>query len=376
MDTQFFKTLLDINRQMAQTRNLGPLLEYAMRSALDLVGAEYGYLILLQPDGELDCRVSMDREGNSIEYPETQVSRTIIDEVIADKKPLVILDALDDVSFSDSSSVTELELRSVMCVPLTTYRQTLGVIYVENRSQADVFEDSDLDPLTYFSDQAAVLIENALLNEDLEAQVSARTTELSEANGLLTQEVSERTQAENALQKANLELQRLAVLDDMTQIANRRRFDEYLHNEWTRLTREKAPLSLIMGDIDYFKPYNDTYGHPAGDQTLKQIARAISRAVKRPGDLVARYGGEEFSVVLPTTDIDGAMKVANRIQVEIQNLSISHARSEVGEFVTLSLGVSTIRPKLESSPDELVAAADEALYEAKAQGRNRIITKP
>ncbi len=182
MDEKFFKQLLDINLQMAQTRTLEPLLEYAMRAALELVGAEYGYLILCNPDTTLDFRVSMDRHGEIIANPETQVSRTILDEVITAQEPLVLLDALGDVSFGGASSVTDLGLRSVMCVPLTTYRQTLGAIYVENRSEAKVFAAEDVNPLTYFATQAAIFIENALLNEDLETQVQAHTTELSETN--------------------------------------------------------------------------------------------------------------------------------------------------------------------------------------------------
>ncbi len=178
MDELFLKNLLNISLQMAQTRSLGPLLEYAMQSALKLVGATYGYLILLNADGSLDFRVNMDKEGQPIDNPETQVSRTILDKVIKEKKPRVILDALGDHSFGTADSVIALKLRSVMCVPLTTYRQVLGVIYVENRAGAHIFKDEDVEPLTYFASQAAVFIENAILNQDLESQVKARTAEL------------------------------------------------------------------------------------------------------------------------------------------------------------------------------------------------------
>lgn len=374
MDEKFNKELLNISLQMAQTRTLEPLLEYAMRAALELVGAEYGFLILLTSDGRLDFRLNMNNQGEKIENPETQVSRTILNKAITSKEPLMILDALEDVSFGDASSVASLRLRSVMCVPLVTYRQTLGAIYVENRSKAGIFRDHDLEPLTHFATQAAVFIENAILNDDLEAQVRARTTKLSETNVLLTQEVAERTRAEDALQRANLELHRLAVLDDLTQIANRRRFDEYLHYEWKRMMREQGPLSLILCDIDYFKLYNDTYGHQVGDQCLQQIAQGISRASKRPGDLVARYGGEEFAVVLPSTDLEGAVGVARRIQSEIQYLELTHAQSNVSEYVTLSMGASSTVPPPDSFPEMLLGAADQALYEAKSQGRNRTIT--
>lgn len=192
-------------------------------------------------------------------------------------------------------------------------------------------------------------------------------------NEMLQQEIKERKRAETALAKANEELSRLATLDGLTQLANRRRLDEYLMIEWHSLTRQQAPLSFILCDIDYFKRYNDNYGHQAGDDCLRQVARAMSRAVRRSSDMVARYGGEEFAVILPNTHIEGALKVAREMQREIQELKIHHASSEVHEHVTLSIGVATVIPVPTSSPEMLINIADHALYEAKRQGRNRII---
>jgi diguanylate cyclase (GGDEF)-like protein len=134
-------------------------------------------------------------------------------------------------------------------------------------------------------------------------------------------------------------------------------------------------LSLILGDIDYFKRYNDTYGHQAGDECLRQVARAMNRAVKRAPDLVARYGGEEFAIILPNTESEGAMQVAYAVREAVGMLKIEHSQSSVNEYVTLSLGVACTVPDREHSPDILVAAADKAMYEAKARGRNRIILK-
>jgi diguanylate cyclase (GGDEF)-like protein len=161
----------------------------------------------------------------------------------------------------------------------------------------------------------------------------------------------------------------------LTQLANRRRFDEYLDGEWQRLAREGAPLSLILCDIDFFKTYNDTYGHQAGDNCLQQVAKAISFAVKRPADLVARYGGEEFAVILPTTDAEGAVQIAEEIRSKIQVLQIAHASSKVSKYVTLSLGVVSTIPCHESFPAALIAAADKSLYQAKAEGRDRVCSK-
>lgn len=174
------------------------------------------------------------------------------------------------------------------------------------------------------------------------------------------------------LQAANLKLERLATLDELTQLANRRRFDQYLEMEWRRQAREQTPLSLILCDIDSFKSYNDTYGHPGGDECLRQVAGAIGNAVNRPADLVARYGGEEFAVILPNTAIQGAVLVAEHIQIKIAALQLPHAGSQVSPYVTLSLGVASIVPASESGAEILIAAADQALYQAKRLGRARI----
>ena len=167
------------------------------------------------------------------------------------------------------------------------------------------------------------------------------------------------------LQEENRELRRLVNTDYLTRIANRRRFDECLTQEWQRGIRSQKSLSLIMCDVDYFKLYNDTYGHQAGDNCLHQIAQAIRRVLKRPADLVARYGGEEFAVILPETDEKGARQVVEAIRMEIQQLEIPHALSKVSEYVTLSLGVSTMVPSRQVSPLALISEADTELYESK-----------
>lgn len=177
------------------------------------------------------------------------------------------------------------------------------------------------------------------------------------------------------LQIANKQLQHLAAIDGLTQVANRRSFDQYLAIEWLRMAREQQPISLIMCDIDYFKSYNDTYGHPAGDSCLQLVAGAISRGLKRPADLATRYGGEEFALILPNTDALGAVQVAEMVHQEIQKLLIPHAASAVSEYITLSLGVASTIPSQGFSIEELIATADAALYEAKKQGRNRFIVK-
>lgn len=177
-------------------------------------------------------------------------------------------------------------------------------------------------------------------------------------------------QTEIALQQANLELKRLAHTDSLTQIANRRCFDGTLTQEWQRLKREQQPLCLVLCDIDYFKAYNDYYGHPAGDACLRQVAAVISGCIKRPADRVARYGGEEFAIILPSTNQTGAVAIVKEIQATLQRLQIPHATSAVANHITLSVGIMCLIPTLDLSPDDLIADADTALYQAKLQGRN------
>jgi len=174
------------------------------------------------------------------------------------------------------------------------------------------------------------------------------------------------------LEEANQNLRRLSLLDGLTGIANRRHFDEILLNEWNRAVRDAMPLSLVILDIDFFKNYNDTYGHQTGDDCLKQVAGCLSGFLKRPGDLAARYGGEEFAAILPNTDMQGAAAMGEMLRSGIEALQIPHSSSSVSAFVTISAGVASTIPLQTGSPEELLAAADKALYQAKQSGRNRV----
>ena len=174
------------------------------------------------------------------------------------------------------------------------------------------------------------------------------------------------------LQAVNEELKRLSSLDGLTGIANRRYLDDCLIQEWNRANRDKRELSLIMLDVDCFKLFNDTYGHLAGDDCLRQVASVLKNCAKRPADLPARYGGEEFVLLLPNTNITGATSVAEDVRQAVEQLCIPHKNSTAGNYVTVSLGVASSGNKKMISPQMLVAAADEALYEAKRVGRNRV----
>ena len=167
-------------------------------------------------------------------------------------------------------------------------------------------------------------------------------------------------------------LRSMALMDGLTGVANRRKFDEDILAAWRLCFREQKPLSLIMVDVDYFKRYNDRYGHQAGDGCLKSVAQALSETVRRPYDLVARYGGEEFACVLPNTVLSGAVEIAERMQERVRTLGIEHSASDVNRVVTISLGVATLTPTRDLEFQALIEAADKQLYEAKKAGRARV----
>lgn len=175
------------------------------------------------------------------------------------------------------------------------------------------------------------------------------------------------------LDDANQELTRLSSLDGLTGISNRRQFDETLLREWRRLGRQGRPLSMLLCDVDYFKQFNDAYGHQVGDECLKAVARTLKDTLRRPADLVARYGGEEFAVILPDTEITGALQVAEAMRSAVEGLNITHRYSKGASVVTISIGVASTTPsRTGSDSSALLKRADDALYQAKQAGRNRI----
>ena len=239
----------------------------------------------------------------------------------------------------------------------------------ETEEKIKGFELGCVDYITKPFDLDEVMVR---VNHQLE--VCRLQKELKEKNQILKQELEIRIELEHKLRSSNQKLKNMAIVDSLTGIANRRKFDQKIQQEWLRLTREKAFLSLIMIDVDYFKLYNDSYGHQAGDDCLQQVAQAISRTVKRPADLVARYGGEEFAVILPSTDKTGATHVANSIKAAIEELNIPHTSSTVANRVTVSQGVATTIPNTDNLYESLICLADVALYEAKDRGRNSFVS--
>lgn len=174
------------------------------------------------------------------------------------------------------------------------------------------------------------------------------------------------------LKEVNLHLENLSSLDGLTGIPNRRNFDQFMEMSWKNAMREQQPLSLVMADIDYFKAYNDNYGHIQGDDCLILVAKTLASSIKRPSDFVARYGGEEFIVVLPNTDAEGALSVAETMRKNIEKLAIKHDQSRVADCVTICLGVAEIIPQPSDSIADFFSSVDDALYMAKHKGRNKV----
>ena len=195
---------------------------------------------------------------------------------------------------------------------------------------------------------------------------------LGDGFAITVRDISNRKKMELELQAANEKLKLIANIDGLTQIANRRRFDDYLAVEWQRHQRENKPLALILIDIDYFKNYNNHYGHQGGDDCLIQVAQTLAKVPQRATDLVARYGGEEFVAILPNTNAQKALIVAESMKKAIAALNIPHAQSNISKKITISLGVASLIPNPENCLEDLIFQADQVLYLAKNQGRDRV----
>ncbi len=198
-----------------------------------------------------------------------------------------------------------------------------------------------------------------------------RKDEIGQLSNGFNQMMKKRQIQTEELAAAMKTMKKLATIDPLTDLANRRYFEDSIEKEWKIVLREKLPIGIILCDIDYFKLYNDTYGHQQGDECLKTVAASIKKGVQRPSDLVARYGGEEFIILLPNTKIVGAIHVAERVRKNVEDLEIDHSASKVGKHVSISLGVAGYIPDVEAVYEKLIEAADQALYQSKENGRNR-----
>jgi diguanylate cyclase (GGDEF)-like protein/PAS domain S-box-containing protein len=244
-----------------------------------------------------------------------------------------------ELSEAEVKALRRFSIRAFLSIPIFQQERLWGILVAQHCKEPRAWQETEVHMMKQLAEQLAIAIQQTSLYQQL--------------------------------QQANRELQHIATHDKLTGLANRRQFDTYLHQEWQRHLREAAPLSMILCDIDHFKLYNDTFGHLAGDDCLVQVAQAISRAVKRPTDLVARYGGEEFAIILPNTNLTGATYLAEQIREAVNRRGIPHFSSLVKPQVTLSLGIASVYPSLPLAPEQFVAMTDRALYQAKQSGRDR-----
>lgn len=338
MQNEYLSALHDASLGLIKRLHFDDLMETILSRAGTLAGTANGVLSLYDPDRDvLEIRIGLGifkkAIGNVVKPGEGFSGK-----IWQSEAPLIIDDYATWPGRLPTSKFED--LHSLVGIPIKSGSKVLGIIGLAHNDVEKKFGTEELDILDRFSQLVAIALDNAHLYSEL--------------------------------QKANFELKRIATIDGLTKIANRRFFDEFLQKQWKLMLRDKSVIGLIMCDIDYFKLYNDTYGHQQGDECLKNIATVINNSLNRPTDLVARYGGEEFVVVLPDTSQHGAMRIAETIRKNTELLKIEHRASDITPHVTLSLGVSSASPDNECTLQQLIAAADAALYKAKEQGRNRV----
>ena len=337
-----------ITHKIRTSLNLEMILSTTVIEVRKLLKTDRVIVYRFQPDGSGYVIV----ESVSSEW-DSMLGRIFKDTYFFDKfeqcgdkyrqKNVYIIEDIDSAGISSCHMdlLTELQAKANLVVPIEQENSIWGLLVVYECSNPRKWAKSDINLLTQLTNPLVMAIKQAELYQQLEA--------------------------------ANQKLQQLASIDSLTQIPNRRSFDEVLEREWQRLQREQAPLSLILCDMDFFKNYNDTYGHQSGDDCLKEVAKILQQAAQRPGDLAARYGGEEFALVLPNTDTAGAVYVAETILSSIRTKNLIHESSKISSYLTLSLGIATIIPQSSSSLKWVIAKADEALYRAKLTGRDRYV---
>jgi diguanylate cyclase (GGDEF)-like protein len=347
----YLEVLGEISRIALEGEDLDDLIERIARFVHDRFGFALVAIVVADESGRFwkhralitDQPLCVDKDNR------WSVEAGVVGRAIRSGEPQLVLDVRHDPDYFPALE----DVAAEYVVPIRFRRLVIGALNLESDG-SDAFDPETLGVLQMIATQVAGAIHQARLNQ----QLSEARAELQSTN--------------RQLQAVNAALQQLSLLDALTGVANRRRFDDSLDSEWRRSIRSREPVALLLVDVDSFKDYNDCYGHLRGDDCLRRVARELDAGVQRAGDLVARYGGEEFAVVLPGSDDAAARRLAEALRARIEGLDIPHRRSATGPRVTVSIGVAAKVPSTATSPALLVAAADQALYAAKAGGRNRV----
>ena len=316
-----------------------------------------------QPDNTKLLSIILALQG--YEVVECNRGKLAVDLAKANSPDLVLLDVgMPEMSGFEVCQILKSDrlTQDIPIIFISAFRE------VDNKTQAFNLGCNDYITKPFQMEEVVARVETQLKYHRLQ-------TELKTKNQQLEQEIAARKAIESKLLEVNQQLSKLATVDGLTNIANRYYFDDFFTREWQLARREQFALAVILCDLDYFKLYNDHFGHQQGDTCLQQVAQALSRAVQRPTDLVARYGGEEFAVILPRTSANNALVVAKKMRQQIKTLSLTHPDSLVGDYVSLSIGISAVIPCSKYTKKQLLVTADQALYQAKKQGRDRAIVK-
>ncbi len=317
--------LNQLARSVSTSLVLSEVLSKIGRAALELTGADRA-MILMRGEGGLTCKMAYDRNG-ALDPETVSFSQTVGHQVLATGEPFCDLDTQANAELQAQRSIMALDLRTILCVPLLTRDQSIGVLYVDSKEVVGAFGSQDLDLLSAIASQASIAITNAQLYER-------------------------------------------ATVDGLTRLYVRSFFEQRLTQEVSRSLRYGEEVSVLMMDVDHFKKFNDTYGHAVGDLVLKLVADVIRKTIRQDIDIPARFGGEEMLVLMPDTGVEGAMVLAERVRAAIEAAGLPHSDGTVLQ-VKVSVGVSTA-PHHGKTTADLVEAADAALYHSKRNGRNQV----
>ncbi|MDC8772492.1 diguanylate cyclase domain-containing protein [Roseateles albus] len=355
------ETIIKATQAISGEIRLSTLLQKLMLIMLENAGAEKGCFIrvergelTVEATGSVSAGVSI-LGGTPLNGADLPVS--LVQYVARLGVSVVLHDAQADARFWDDAYVVQARPQSLLCVPVIHQGELIGVICLENSQTSGAFTAGRVELLGILAAQAGISIENSLLYANLEQRVQERTQELSLAT--------------EKLKAANEALEKLTLIDTLTQVSNKRHFQQVFEEEWKRALRNASTLTLMVIDIDCFKPYNDSYGHLEGDRCLKAVASALASVVNRASDLLARFGGEEFVILLADASPEEAQLIAARLLDAVRQLQIPHKSSVASDVVTISLGLAQAVPQQADGASQLFEAADQALYRAKTTGRDR-----